>query len=151
VNELYEISTRIESVEWSVGNNGAWRSFDDLDGLPENLRKIFQQIVDASPKKGDITVESRYVTLPTDGTLYEAELAHCSSCEPVLEATQKVALEKKRLSARRDCLETELLQLEVDRRRALLGSDREEELIVSEWSVSGTPAALPEPTVAVDD
>ena len=151
VNELYEISTRIESVEWSVGNNGAWRSFDDLDGLPENLRKIFQQIAGALPKKGDTTVDSRYVTLPTDGTLYEAELAHCSSCEPVLEGMQKVALEKKRLSARRACLETELLQLEVDRRRALLGSDREAELIVSEWSVSGTPATLPEPTVAVDD
>ncbi len=151
VNELYEISTRIESVEWSVGNNGVWRSFDDVDGLPDNLRQIFKQISDVLPRKGDITVDSRYVTLPTDGTLYEAELARCSSCEPVLEAMQKVTLEKKRLSARRDCLETELLQLEVDRRRTLLGSDQEAELIVSEWSVSGSPAVLPDPTVAVDD
>ena len=74
------------------------------------------------------------ITLPTDGTLYEAELAHCSSCEPVVEAMQKVKLEKERLKARRDCLEAELLELEIERRRALLGSDREEALSLAEWS-----------------
>ena len=151
VNELYETSTRIESVEWRIGNNSAWRSFDDLDGLPDNLRKLFQEIGPQLPKKGDITVDPRLVTLPTDGTLYEAELAHCSSCEPVLEAMQKVRLEKKRLSARRDCLETELLEIEVERRRALLGSDGEEALVVSEWNLSGAPLALPSPASDVEE
>lgn len=143
VNEVYETSTRIESVEWRVGNNTGWRSFDDLDGVPDDLRALFKKLGTLLPRKGDITVDSRFVTLPADGTLYEAELAHCSSCEPVLEAMQKVRLEKKRLKARRACLETELLALEVERRRALLGSESEAQLAVSEWNVSGTPLALP--------
>ncbi len=136
VNELYETSTRIESVEWRVGNNGEWRSFDDLDGLSDKLRSFFEKLGKVLPKKGDLTVDPRQITLPTDGTVYEAELAHCSSCEPVLEAMQKVDLEKQRIKARRACLEAELLELEVQRRRALLGSGGEAPLIVSEWDVS---------------
>ncbi len=134
VNELYEISTRIESVEWQLGNGGPWMSFDDLDDLPDGARKILIEIARLLPRKGDVTIDSRMITLPTDGTLYEAELAHCSSCEPVVEAMQKVKLEKERLKARRDCLEAELLELEIERRRALLGSDREEALSLAEWS-----------------
>jgi hypothetical protein len=34
-----------------------------------------------------------------DGTLYEAELAHCSSCEPQREARHEVELEALRLQA----------------------------------------------------
>jgi thermitase len=142
VNELYEASTRIESVEWRIGN-GAWRSFDDVADVPEDLRKIFRQLGQALPKRGALTVDPRPITLPTDGTLYEAELAHCSSCEPVLEALQKVRLEKARLAARRACLETELLELEVERRRALLGSGTAPALELSQWHVSGMQPALP--------
>ncbi|MEM7276508.1 MAG: S8 family serine peptidase [Pseudomonadota bacterium] len=134
VNELYETSTRIESVEWRQGNNSPWRSFDDLAGLPENLRKIFEQIGKVIPKKGDFTIDPRPITLPTDGTLYEAELAHCSSCEPAMEAMQKVKLEKERIRARRSCLETELLELELARRKALLASGEAESLAVAEWN-----------------
>lgn len=139
VNELYETSTRIESVEWRIGNSSEWRSFDDVDGLPDELRSVFKKLGTILPKQGDLTVDPRLITLPTDGTLYEAELAHCSSCEPVLEAMQKVGLEKQRIQARRACLEAELLELEVQRRRALLGSGSEAPLIVSEWDVSIPP------------
>jgi thermitase len=140
VNELYEASTRIESVEWRLGN-GPWRSFDDLAGLPDDLRKIFGEIGRQLPKRGDLTADPRPITLPTDGTLYEAELAHCSSCEPVMEAMQKVRLEKARLKARRACLETELLELEVERRRALVASGHAEALELSEWTVAGARPA----------
>lgn len=134
VNELYETSTRVESVEWQLGNGGPWMSIDDLDDLPEQARKFLLEIAKLLPRKGDVTVDSRMITLPTDGTLYEAELAHCSSCEPAVEAMQKVKLERERLKARRACLEAELLELEIERRRALLGSDREAALSLSEWS-----------------
>lgn len=143
VNELYEASTRIESVEWRIGN-GPWRSFDDVSDLPDDLRKIFQQLGRALPKRGDVATDARPITLPTDGTLYEAELAHCSSCEPVLEALEKVRLEKARLGARRACLETELLELEIERRRALLGTDQAQAaaLELSAWNVSGAQPVL---------
>lgn len=140
VNEVYEVSTRIESVEWRIGN-GAWRSLDDVAGVSDDFRKLLQEIGRALPKRGDVTVDARSITLPTDGTLYEAELAHCSSCEPTLEALQKVRLEQERLSARRTCLETELLELEVERRRALLSSGNAPVLALTAWNVSSMEAA----------
>jgi hypothetical protein len=52
---------------------------------------------------------------------------------------QKVKLEKERLKARRACLEADLLELEIERRKALLGSDREESLGLAEWAFAGQP------------
>jgi thermitase len=77
--------------------------------------------------------------VPTDGTLYEAELAHCASCEPVRLAEDQVRLEQLRLQARRACLETELLELEVERRRRA-GSDAAG-LNLGTWALGGV--ALP--------
>lgn len=139
VNELYEVSTRVESVEWRLAKGGAWMSFDDLGELTDQARKILEEVAKLLPRKGDVTQDARMITLPTDGTLYEAELAHCSSCEPAVEAMQKVKLERERLQARRACLEADLLELELERRRSLLGSGREEALRLTDWSLSGAP------------
>lgn len=45
----------------------------------------------ALPRPSEEVTDARQVTLPTDGTLYEAELAHCSSCDPMREAQLRVA------------------------------------------------------------
>ena len=79
-------------------------TFDDLDAVPDAIRKQFQELGKVLPKCGEVAVDSRPVTLPTDGTLYEKELAHCSSCEPTLEAAEKMRLEQLRLTTRRACL-----------------------------------------------
>lgn len=141
VNELYEVSSRVESVEWRVGKGAPWKAFDDLTDMQGSARKIFDLIARLLPRKGDMIVDARPVTLPTDGTLYEAELAHCSSCEPAVEALQKVKLEKERLKARRACLEADLLELELTRRRSLLGSDSEAALTMTEWNLGDQPSA----------
>ncbi len=141
VNEAYEASTRVEAVEWRLGDNAPWRSFDDLEGVPDQLRKLFQQLAKVLPKKDEVTGDARPVTLPTDGTLYEAELARCGSCEPVMEAAEKVRLERLRLAARRACLEVELLAMEVERRRALMGSETAPALALSGWNLAGESSA----------
>lgn len=142
VNELYESSTRIESVEWRLGENAPWRSFTDLEGAPDALRKQLQQLAKLLPKKGEVTIDSRPITLPTDGTLYETELAHCPSCEPTLEAAEKMRLEQLRLTTRRACLEVELLALEVDRRRALAlqSIEKAPALTFESWPMLTAPA-----------
>jgi len=127
VNEVYAIYTRVESIEWRLGDS-AWRSFDDTDGLSDAGRKLLDEIRRALPKPGDRLQDPRQITLPTDGTLYEAELAHCSSCEPTREAEELIRLERMRLLARRECLQTELLALELDRRRSLAASSQGERL-----------------------
>jgi subtilisin family serine protease len=118
VNEVYSIHTRVESIEWRLGE-GAWRSFDDTDGVSDGTRKLLDGLRRQLPRPGDSRQDPRQITLPTDGTLYEAELAHCSSCEPTREAEELIRLERMRLVARRECLQTELLELELERRRAL--------------------------------
>jgi thermitase len=103
------------------------------------------------PKPGEeIVAEDRQITLPTDGTLYEAELAHCSSCEPTREVEHEIELEQMRLQARRMCLEVELLALELGRRQALSASGDAVALDVGTWPLGeeelapGEHDALPE-------
>jgi subtilisin family serine protease len=127
VNEVYAIYTRVESIEWHIGDS-AWRSFDDTEGLSDAGKKILSEIRRGLPKPGDRLQDPRQITLPTDGTLYEAELAHCSSCEPNREAEELIRLERMRLQARRECLQAELLGLEIERRRSLAASSQGEPL-----------------------
>lgn len=115
VNEVYEASSRVLSIEWRIGND-AWRSIDDV---PEQLRKQLDAFLKGGPKTGHEARDARMITLATDGTLYEAELAHCSSCEPEREAEVHIAIERARIDARKACLEAELLALEVERRKQL--------------------------------
>jgi thermitase len=143
VNEVYEISTRVESIEWRLGD-GPWRQIADVDGAPESLRKLLEELRKHLPRVGDVAKDPRRVTMPTDGTLYEAELAHCSSCEPVREAEELANLELLRLSARQKCLEVELLQLELDRRRALLAAQQGAPLALQPWPFAAAlPPAMP--------
>jgi subtilisin family serine protease len=117
VNEVYESVTRVVDVEWQLGDDPP-RSIDDLDGAPDEVIRLLKQVVEQLPRRGEAIRGEREITLPTDGTLYEAELAHCSSCEPDREEAHRLQLEQERLRARRACLENELLALELERRRA---------------------------------
>ncbi|MGW5719907.1 hypothetical protein ACWEVP_27335 [Amycolatopsis sp. NPDC003865] len=105
VMEVYTASTRVESIEWRIGDT-PWRSADDRNAEAERGMKEFGA---ALPQPADEATDARQVTLPTDGTLYEAELAHCSSCDPVREAQLRVETEKFRIENRRNCVEVELL------------------------------------------
>src|SRR5262249_37421053 len=80
VNEAYESSTRIESAEWRQ-EPGPWRSFRDTGDVSDSIRKMLDQVRPLLPREGETVRDPRPITLPTDGTLYEPELAHCSSCE----------------------------------------------------------------------
>ena len=95
------------------------------------------------PKVGEEVKDRRQITLPTDGTLYEAELAHCSSCEPVREARHEIELEAMRLQARKTCLEVELLALELERRRALEAAGEAAVLDVGSWPLGGSGGEAP--------
>ena len=117
VNEVYASTTRVASVEWQQGD-GPVRALDDLAGVPAEIVKLLKTAAEQLPRPGEVAQSTREIALPTDGTLYEAELAHCSSCEPTREEATRIQLEQQRLRARRICLENELLALELERRRA---------------------------------
>lgn len=135
VNELYESSSQVTAVEWRFGDS-PWRAIDDLDGLAGNILKIIDQLLFGLPRVGDEARDKRQVTIPTDGTVYEAELAHCSSCEPERSAEQLVKLELDRAESRKACLEAELLALELERRRHLAQGSEAVPLNISTWSLT---------------
>jgi len=127
VNEVYKFSTKVKSIEVRLfdPNN---EEFSDWFGLDEigNLNPSIQQAIHTSaatlPTVGEVINKGTTITLPTDGTVYEPELAHCSSCEPMKIVESQIKLEKAKGESRKLCLEAELMQLEVQRRKALLES-----------------------------
>jgi hypothetical protein len=141
VNEAYEAITRVETIEWRR-DLGPWRSLDDRAGA-DDVAKLLEAVAPDLPKIGEEIKDRRQITLPTDGTLYEAELAHCSSCEPLKEARHEIELEAMRLQARKACLEVELLALELGRRRALDAAGEAAVLDVGSWPLGGSGAQAP--------
>ncbi len=142
VNEVYSASTRIESVEWRIGDSVQWRSIHDIEGLPDNLRQTFEQLKKNLPRVGEVVHDKRPITIPTDGTLYETELAHCSSCEPVRGAEELVNLEYKRAQSRKACLEADLLELELNRRRKLAQTTQPVALELNSWPFDSESCAI---------
>jgi thermitase len=53
----------------------------------------------------------RPFSLPTDGPVYDPELAHCCSCEPERAAASTIRMEKERAEAMLACLEVRRRQL----------------------------------------
>lgn len=114
VNEVYDISTQVETIEWRFGSQGEWRLIDDRANLPDSVQQELDRILKDAPRVGEVIRNPRQLTLPTDGLLYEPELAHCSSCEPVRDAETRIQLEQERLKVRAACLEAELLALKLE-------------------------------------
>jgi thermitase len=103
VFEVYELRTRIVAVEVQLG--GQW--LDQSAASPAIQKELNKIVVGASH---DPKIE---IALPTDGLLYEAELAHCCSCDCEHEARARLELEKMQL-------ENLNLRLEASRRQKRL-------------------------------
>jgi thermitase len=107
--ELYTVTTLVYEITYRIIAQGVpadWHSLDDIDWLPKEAQDAVKQGVKLLPKPGDSAERPRPVSIPTDGTVYDPELAKCCSCEPE--------------RAHRAGLQDELVELEVERRRALL-------------------------------
>jgi hypothetical protein len=123
VNEVYKMTTRVINVEWRVPDGKTftdWRSMTDFNGVNATLQDLIVQAAVGLPKIGDEVSTPNSISVPTDGAVYEAELAHCCSCDPEREAQLLIALEKSKNESRKLCMEAELMEMEVQRRKALL-------------------------------
>lgn len=143
VNEVYESESRVVEVEWRRGD-GPWRSVEETAGSRRKLDRELADRFGLLPRVGERAGDPRTITLPTDGVLYEPELAHCSSCEPASAAERLVDLELKRIESRRRCLEAELLDLELERRRSLAAQGTAEPLQLSRWGLDSDGVAAAE-------
>jgi thermitase len=147
VLEVYELHTTVKQLSYrdEASPAGAPRPAEwrPVRGMDEEDRKKFRGVLDRLPRVGAAFHSPIRITLPTDGALYEAEFAHCSSCEPERQVEVEVAIDKARYEARKVCLEAELLATEVERRKALL--ERGE---LEPFPEAGTPSAAPAPESA---
>ncbi|MBA2382567.1 MAG: hypothetical protein H0V73_10705 [Chloroflexi bacterium] len=131
VVELYSVTTAVYDIDYrlvAADAPGDWHTLDDVDWHTEAVRNAFKEAVVLLPKVGDEAERPRAVSVPTDGTVYDPELAKCCSCEPE--------------RAHRASLEDQLLELEVERRRLLLAKGDLTPFMpapTAEAAVAGTP------------
>jgi Subtilase family len=123
VNEVYKLTSKVISIEYRIydGNNfSPWHPIDDFTGFSGAIKQLIIKNAEDLPKIGEEVTTPHSISLPTDGAVYEAELAHCSSCDPERETELQIVLEKAKAESRKLCIEAELLTLEIERRKKLL-------------------------------
>jgi thermitase len=125
VFDLYSFSTRVIAIDYRIiapNLPADWHSINDLGWLPPAIRQQIAALLALLPKVGQFVTNPRPISIPTDGAVYDPELAHCGSCEPERAASVAIRLEKEKAEALKACLEAQQLELEVERRRRLLQS-----------------------------
>jgi thermitase len=143
VVELYAFSTTVFDISYRViapNVPADWHSINDLGWLPPQIQAEIKNAVKLLPKVGEVVENPRPISLPTDGAVYDAELAHCGSCEPTREAAIEIRLEKEKAEALKACFEAQLLELELQRRRMLLQKGD-----LTPFAAPPAPAPLPPP------
>jgi thermitase len=123
VVELYSISTLVSDVSYRVIATDVpsdWHSLDDLNWLPQQVQAEIKKVRELLPKVGEVVEKSKPISLPTDGAVYDPELAHCCSVDPEREAVMAVQLEKQKAEAMKAAFEAQIMKVELERRRMLL-------------------------------
>ena len=130
VNEVYEFSAKIFSIRWRIIgsqyaniNVSAWQTIDDISKITnDEIRKLIETDIEQVIKDNREIRSEKCFTLPTDGTILETELAYCSSCDSERMMELEVTLAKTKAETNKMMIETELMKLEIERRKKLLES-----------------------------
>ena len=105
--------------------------------LPAQYQKAVEAALKGLPTVGEVIEQPTVLTVPTDGVVYDPELAHCCALDPELEEAAKIKLEREQAETQKIGLQIQLMALEVQRRQALLAAG------------TLTPFETPPPTTVV--
>jgi thermitase len=125
VLDVYAISTTVTAVtfEVTVGNYVSGFLTPAQIGLVRaQYRAAVEAILQTVPKVGDVVELPTVLSVPTDGVVYDPELAHCCALDPGLEQAATIKLEREQAEAQKVGLQIQLMALEVQRRQALLAA-----------------------------
>ena len=125
VVDVYQSGTRVVAVTFQVSEGNFVSPVltpAQIGQLPPALQKQVEAALKGLPPVGETTPHPTLVTVPTDGVVYDPELAHCCAQDPELELADRIRLEREQAEAQRIGLEVQLMALEVQRRQALLAS-----------------------------
>lgn len=125
VLDVYVLTTKVVkvTVQVSVDNFvSAVLTPDQINQLPKQFQKAVEAALKGVPEVGESIEQPQVIAVPTDGVVYDPELAHCCAQDPELDQAERIKLERAQAEAQRIGLEVQLMALEVQRRQALLAA-----------------------------
>ena len=125
VLDVYASSTTVTAVTFqvTVGNYVSGVLTPAQIGQVEAAyRAAVEAILATLPKVGEVVQQETTLSVPTDGVVYDPELAHCCALDPELDQAERIKLEREQAEAQRIGLQVQLMALEVQRRQALLAA-----------------------------
>jgi len=140
VLDVYVSTTKVTAVTFQVkaGNYvSPVLTPAQIGQLLAKYKAAVTAILQGLPTVGEVIELPTVLTVPTDGVVYDPELAHCCAQDPELDQANRIKLERDQAEAQKLGLEVQLLALEVQRRQALLAAG------------TLTPFETPPPTTVV--
>ena len=125
VLDVYTSTTTVTAVTFqvTVGNYvSAVLTPAQVSQVESQYRAAVEAILKTLPAIGGITQQPTVLTIPTDGVVYDPELAHCCALDPELEQATIIKLERDQAEAQKAGLQVQLMALEIQRRQALLAA-----------------------------
>jgi hypothetical protein len=125
VLDVYVLTTKVISVTVQVTVDNFVSPVltpSQINQLPQQYQKAVEAVLKGLPAVGASVEQPTVLTVPTDGVVYDPELAHCCAQDPALEQAEMIKLERAQAEAQKIGLEIQLMALEVQRRQALLAA-----------------------------
>jgi hypothetical protein len=125
VLDVYMVSTKVTAVTFqvTVGNYvSPALTPAEIGQVKAQYRAAVEAIIKGLPSVGEVVEQPTLLTVPTDGVVYDPELAHCCALDPELDQANRIKLEREQAEAQKVGLELQLMALEVQRRQALLAA-----------------------------
>jgi thermitase len=125
VMDVYMVSTKVTAVTFqvTVGNYvSPVLTPAEIGQVKPQYRAAVEAILKGLPTVGEVVEQPTLLAVPTDGVVYDPELAHCCALDPELDQANRIKLEREQAEAQKIGLELQLMALEVQRRQALLAA-----------------------------
>ena len=125
VLDVYVLTTRVIAVTVQVTVDNYVSPVltpAQIDQLPQQYQKAVEAALKGLPVVGESVEQPSIITVPTDGVVYDPELAHCCAQDPALDQAEMIKLERAQAEAQKVGLEIQLMALEIQRRQALLAA-----------------------------
>jgi thermitase len=125
VLDVYTSTTKVTAVTFQVivGNYvSAVLTPAEIGQVEAEYRIAVEEILLGLPTVGEVVELPTALAVPTDGVVYDPELAHCCALDPELDQAALIKLEREQAEAQRIGLQVQLMSLEVQRRQALLAA-----------------------------
>lgn len=125
VLDVYTSSTKVSAVTFQV-TAGSYVSPvltpAQIGQLPAQYQAEAKVALQSAPPVGEVIQHPTKISVPTDGVVYDPELAHCCALDPELEKAAAIKAERDQAEAQKIGLQVQLMALEVQRRQALLAA-----------------------------